>query len=51
VSAHVEGVGDKTITGAKSEEITKRRLRSHEAKVEQRKFMRSKRNLPTRGVA
>ncbi len=47
-SAHVEGGGDKTkiftFKGAKNEDITKRCLTCHEAKVEQREFMRSTHN-------
>ena len=47
-AAHVEGGGDKskifTFIGAKSEEITKRCLTCHEAKPEQRQFMRSTHN-------
>ena len=44
-SAHVEGGGDKskifTFVGAKSDEINKRCLSCHEAKPEQRDFLRS----------
>jgi DmsE family decaheme c-type cytochrome len=47
-SAHVEGGGDKskifTFAGAKSDAVTKRCLACHEAKPEQREFMRSTHN-------